>query len=532
MVDNIIDNINTRAYKKYQVVENFITLSIEEAGQILYGLSLTLASEGININNRENLYSLIKNFDSKYRYRSIPFYAFKLIDHNDINVLHTLIPKKVFNPEKLSSDLKLLKSAKKKSFELQVGNIRTALLSQDKIIPMCMAIEKNSTYIGSICSGLIIKDLSSRLDQLIKEKNIINIELLPLDNKKYISEINTNLTFINIISAALKGESLIMYLHLKSYPALLKAEINCYYLSREIGEVIFFAMSYFAILLLLTYAITFLNKKFYQQPFNGVIEKLHKRSSIFTEISPELYTSIKKFCPSTLSKAIGHIIDYCSELHKNAEQIKLKKPTEELRKNILHLILTEYHYNKLYKSDVEPGILYLNELDKLVSSKEEHINIREFLEELISYCAEYYSDLKLKLIIEDENPICFTSKRAFLTEAIFNIISSIIRIGKLNLEEFIVLRSNFYNNSLPSFNIEVLVSESLDHPLGWEYGLDYAYTGLLAVHLLAKNNNYFFFVEQENDKALFKIQPFDDKKLESTNELCMNLPLHFINGKQ
>ncbi len=67
--------------------------------------------------------------------------------------------------------------------------------------------------------------------------------------------------------------------------------------------------------------------------------------------------------------------------------------------------------------------------------------------------------------------------------------------------------------------------------MGWESGVIHNYAGLLAVHLLAKDANYFFFIDQENDEIIFKLEPFDREKLETTNELCMKLPLNHITNQ-
>ena len=291
MIQNVLDNITARANKKFQIVENFVTLSIKQANHIIYGLSLTLATETIDATNK-NIYNLIKSFDHKMeRYRSIPFYGFKVISPDDIVILHTLIPDKLFTPERMQYDLELIKKAKNKPFELQTGAIRIGSRNKEEIIPFCMSINNNKTYIGSICSGLLVKTLSAQLHHHIKDKNIDNVELITLHSEDNLNRINNSLTFTNIIKGALKGEPLTVYQPLTSYPVLLKAEINCYYLSREIGQVIFLCACYFAIFVLFTYTILVINEKFYDKPFSKIQKKLvtihryHRTAVIFPQIA-------------------------------------------------------------------------------------------------------------------------------------------------------------------------------------------------------------------------------------------------------
>ncbi len=169
---------------------------------------------------------------------------------------------------------------------------------------------------------------------------------------------------------------------------------------------------------------------------------------------------------------------------------------------------------------MDAATLFLNNLYNLVHTEEEIINLRHFLNELTLYCSEYYSDLRLSLIVEDESPINFYSKQAFLIEAIFNILSTITRIGKFSTDDIITLRATkVHNNELPSFSVEVLPADTLK-PLGWEAGLSYTCSGLLAIHALAKENNYFFFIAQENDKIVFKLEPYDKQKLTIADNLC------------
>ena len=148
----------------------------------------------------------------------------------------------------------------------------------------------------------------------------------------------------------------------------------------------------------------------------------------------------------------------------------------------------------------------------------------KFLEEIISYCSEYYSELRIKLIIEDASYRQFSIKHAAITEAIFTIFTSIIRIGEF--DEEVILKGYFSNNTSPTISIEASLQDSLLRPLGWKLGPNYIHSGLLSIYLLAKENNFFFHIEQKDNKIIFLLEPIDNERLKSANALCRKLPLN------
>ncbi|MEK6733987.1 MAG: hypothetical protein AABY27_02640, partial [Pseudomonadota bacterium] len=235
-------------------------------------------------------------------------------------------------------------------------------------------------------------------------------------------------------------------------------------------------------------------------------EKLNTLPDFLLNKIPEECKISKSTCPKYLSESAKYVIDYCLLLHTVVEKLELERPINELRKNILHLILTEYHYSRVKNHNVDSSILYLNKLDSLIHSKNEVIKLKEFLDQLLDYCTEYYSELKIKYVIEENSSTDFISNQAFLAEAIFSIFTTIIRIGNLCVDDAIILKVSFENSNLPSFNFEVIIHEDgHNQSIGWELGQLFAYNGLLPVYLLAKENNYFFYLLQDADKIIFKL---------------------------
>lgn len=515
LTQNLLNNITKRADNKLKIAENFINFSIEGANQIIYGLALSLAQESINAKNK-NIINIIKSFDHKMeRHNAIPLYGFKVLDHKDFIIRSTLIPDKLFTTSKTLTDLSLLKKAKKKPFELQIGKIRLGKLTHKNILPFCMSIENNKTFIGSICSGITIDKLSERLNYHITSKHINRINLLGIVEKNNRNKANNHFTLSKILDSYFKNKNLIIQHPLTNYPIVLEAEINCYYLAREIGAIAFYCICYLIAFILFVYYIHNINKKYYLKPLTIIQKKLHEYSDHFSKRIPEfnkLY--FDGICPYHLSQAVNYIIDHCINSKEESSS------PSKLHNNLLHLMLTERHYCiSTTKVDIRSGDLYLNELRRQINSKDQSQNLKSFLDKITQYCAEYYSELKIKVIIEEEDHKDFNFKHTALSETIFNIFTTITRIGNFDVDNFIILRAHFHNNTSPNINIEVLCQDSSLHPLGWEYGPEYIYTSLLSVYLLAKENNFFFHIEQKENKIMFVLEPLSDDRLQIADDL-------------
>lgn len=318
-------------------------------------------------------------------------------------------------------------------------------------IPICISTEKNNKTVNfTICECLSLQELSNKLDLHLEDKNILKIELLPLNSKEDNGHrIHNSFTFSKIMLSAIKDESIILYQPLTVYPASLKVEVNCYHLSREIAKVAAYPLCYLLIIVFLIHSLSTIHKQNYKKPYDKLRDKLNENSTIFSKKIPEFSHKINSPCNTKLFQPIEGIIDYCILLHKNFEQLVKEKPIQELRQKIFNLILTEHHFSKTNKCNTEFGTLYLNKLEELNNSKEEDLNLEEFLEELIDYSIEYYSELNLKLVIKDYNKQNFTIKKEVFAETIFSIFTAITRIGKFNTDNQVILRYDLNENDSP-----------------------------------------------------------------------------------
>jgi hypothetical protein len=166
VIENKLSNFVDRADLRAKTLENFVDLSISNAQQVMQGLAIALVQEPIDINNK-NIQKLVDNFNTDLNcYMSIPFYGFKVFNPADIIIYHTLIPPHLFVPMKSIYDIGLLTKIKETPFSFKVGPIRLGTMSGEVIIPFCVAINKlgKQEYLGSICSGLKVKEVNKQLN--------------------------------------------------------------------------------------------------------------------------------------------------------------------------------------------------------------------------------------------------------------------------------------------------------------------------------------------------------------------------------
>jgi hypothetical protein len=520
-IQNSLNNITYRANSKLRIIENYLEHTIANANQIIYSLSLALINENIAYNNK-NITHLVNSFDSKInRRKSIPLSGFKILDANDIVIYHSLILDRVFKPQKSLSDNILLAAAKRNPFELQVGQIRLGSVSQEAVIPLCMSINNNKN-IGSICTCLDVAKLTKQITIHIDSPPTKLVKLKNITEPDNLNSLDNSFTLTNIIKSYLNAEPLIINQPLTKHPLLVEAEIDCYYLISEITRTSLICLVYFVILISFVIGFLAIHKRFYQDPLNQIFKRIYQcPSDLFNKTNISSH-NLQELCIEHLSQVINHIIDYFYASHNSKE--KDDPSSLELRNNILHLILTERHYCNHHKNDstIEDGSLYLNELKKLINSKEKAINLVDLLAKTVSYCLEYYDELKINLVIENEQQNkLFYLKEAALTETIFTIFNSIIRIGGFDLEKEIIIRVIFNDSSInPIISVEAPTLNSSLKALGWQVGVTYVYSGLLSMYLLAKENNLFLYIKENDGVISFVLEPIDQERIDNANNLC------------
>jgi hypothetical protein len=499
MFQSLLNNFVARAEDKFYIIENFIDLSFDSADQILHGISMSLTDKMKNKQTIEkDTYYMLDHLSSTAHldHEALPFYGFKIVNldgfaMSNINVVF----QDLF---KVGSDLELIEQTKKNVLTLKVGNIRLSKTINRKIIPFCMGISHKIKYEGTICSGFILGQISSRLDHHVNSRHINKIELVDVseDDERY--RIGKSFTLSNIIRGYFEDKNLLVFQPISKYPFLiLRAEVNCYYLGREIINILLLCCGYFIIFALLAYLSLLKITKNYINPLKNIQKNITQsrfdfldKTTSFNELN--LYNNILK------------IINNCHLLHS--------KQKKQAQTQIINSALLEQHYSihNTKNREINAASLYLNEAKRLEFVSPENINLYQFTKEVTQYCSEHYNELSVRTIISAEDgQRDFKLKSAALIETVFNIFTAIIRIGKFQTESEIILRAGFFDdNNLPSLSIEVDGNgDSL--LLGWELGPAYTYSSLLSVSLLAKENNFFFNIEQKGNKIIFFLDPID-----------------------
>jgi hypothetical protein len=185
----------------------------------------------------------------------------------------------------------------------------------------------------------------------------------------------------------------------------------------------------------------------------------------------------------------------------------------------LDLALTEKHFLSSKKSNIDDKKkLYLNKLINFIEEEYTTASLEDYLEEVTNYCGEFYHEINYKVIVEKKDKKSFVFKYTALNEAIFNIFTFIVRGNFEFCNNPITIKGSFTKEcSFPFITIESTLSDTQSSTLGWMSGPSYVYSGLLSIHLLAKENNMILNIISKENKILFILEPLN-KKVEFYNK--------------
>jgi hypothetical protein len=185
----------------------------------------------------------------------------------------------------------------------------------------------------------------------------------------------------------------------------------------------------------------------------------------------------------------------------------------EIRKKVLDLALTEQHFLASKKNNVaSEEKLYLNKLLNIIDEDLTATSLAKYLTEVTNYCGEFYHEVNCTIIVTKKDDKPFAFKYTALTETIFNIFTFIIRGHFEIASNAIIIKGEFINdNDFPLITIETTLSNESPTTLGWMSGPSYVYSGLLSIHLLAKENNLILNIKRKDNKLLFILESVNDK---------------------
>ena len=518
-----LNSMKGYTFNKFKSIEATINSEISDAKHIIYGLAASLSYESINKNN-SHISNLINNFSLNDAERSIPLGRLVLLDENGIIIDNDTN----FDPTKFKKNAysSCIEEAGKKYFELQVSPIRQGIRVHELIIPLNMAISNaKNQHIGTICSGLLLSEINNKLTlryalgQYSNDIRLSNlISYLDNSNQYQLNEMNNVFTIKYLLKHSFKKKNIVIHKALVKYPFVIEMEMRPEYLRQALGTNISFYLSCLAIFVVFSYFLW----KIIHNYFQNHMQLAYKRLSILnnfiqsTPINPLEDNNLledKKLSLKQFSHDINNLIDHCYSMQLNANELAIQQPKLDTKKKILNLLLVERHFLPLKDTATNEEKLYLNKLMNIMDENEKTLPLFKFLEEVASYCCEFYHELDIKMIIYKKDYKNFIFRHTALIETIFHIFTFINR-GKFETDgEQIILRGFFANKNLfPTIQIEAKINQDNNHlnASGWTFGPSYVYSGLLSIHLLAKENNLFFNIQQKDNKMVFTLEPMDD----------------------
>jgi hypothetical protein len=508
----IQDSIDYRKKEMNQILdtieESAIAKILNSKGAI-YQLALSLIQESITADN-QRIHDIISNFKVKPGYEmSLPMSSTTLLGTSDKVITTNLEASNIHKAIHLESFPRCKQLASKTAFELKVIPILRGENSKKLVLPLIMKVDNlNKQHVATICSGLLVDKFNELLEArygaiLYANKiNLVNKQDYNLSDEDMNRKVNEVFSTKYMVKSYFKEEKLLLYRGLNGYPIAIEILLNDDFFSYKIRLKPVYYISLFLILFLISYFIWLVNKNYHTTSLLYVSRKFSLLNSDVNKINEDL---ISEFCPVRLANNVNDLIQYVSTLKQDENNLK----ELEMRKKLLNLVLTERHflpYNRTAFTSEEK--LYLNKLESLANEEYISMNLVDFINQITEYCCEFYYDMQVKVIIQEQDQRSFRFKHAALTETIFHIFTFISRIGLAQEDNIIILKGGFISVSdLPIITIEVDISNNSLVSLGWLSGPPYVYNSLLSIYMLAKENELFFNIDKKNNKMILILEP-------------------------
>lgn len=517
ILNNSLNEFKKESSNQFTTIDNYLISSIGSGKQIIHGLAFLLSKTDIKSNNIE-LFELVHNFDPlSKKFKSIPFSSLVVLDSNDYTVSSSSNDPHFFQSVDFSK-AKCLYNTKDNPLKIQIGSITNGIYSKEEIIPLGVAITNSSkNFIGSICTGLSLTHLKNQLKQNLHNGNLYNIEI---KNDSDISNYSNHLTVSEFgsfkwINSSIINQSLVLYQLSEKYPFRIEIFVNNQYLLNKIMAKLYVGLQYGLVFIISLFLLWVIVRRFYINPINNIQNKI-------TNIPEDLIAKIrdkhnnagfintKEYSPAHISQTISYLLDELQTLYKTQEEEKFKQLAQDIRTNMFHLMLIERHYSPLDKiSGTKAAALYSNLLVGMVHEEHTNMILSEYLKQVIEYCQEYHHELGVILKLDSKHDKSFTFKYTALTETIFTILVFISRTANFDIENIIIKTSFDDQDNFPNIIIEAELEEQPQTSLGWESGAHFSCMSLFSIYLLAKENNLYLKIDQQDTKILFSLNPLN-----------------------
>jgi len=520
-----IDNFIKRTEFRLNIIEKSVESLFDNASQVIFSVSLLISKEKIKTDNYK-IFEVLNSFDTKFsKHKNLPFTTFKVFNTFGDIISSSALSENICTTRNKNLDLTILKYLKIKPYDIQKGIIECEEIFNIEFIPFCTSINSGNTQKGFICSGLKMKEINIMLNEMLSTEDSSKIKIVSRSSVDKFQPMKESFNIKNVLSYYLNNKSIYAHKLMPSYPEIvIEIKANFYYLMRDIIFNNIYFMIYFIFSIIFSIFIYYKKNNSNKIILSSIFEKLMCFPENVTQHFSNKYMLPKE---KEILEAINSIMDYALYLHENKKNELEEIPAIAIRNNILHLILTERHYSRNIVTKTSLSTLYLGQMKKLITSAYTTENLYNFLQQTSEYCREYFDELNIQIKINKKDYKDFTYRSAALIESIFNIFSLITRSSNFETEENeIILKGTFdLDNHFPTISIETFIQTSSIKSLGWESGPVYVYSGFLAVHLLAKENNLILniFEDKNGEKVVFSLQPISEKEMIEKDNLVLNL---------
>lgn len=508
-VQDSIDYRKKEMNQMLDTIEDSAILKILNAKGMIYQLALSLAQEPINTEN-QRVRDIVMNFKPNPGYEgSLPMLSTSLLDAGEIVIITNLAASRLHKSIHLTNFPECKKLTTNAAFKLNIGNVAVADNDKSLVLPLSMKVDNlNKQHVATICSGLLVDKLNELLKLrygavLYADKiNFVNKSDYNLSDEDMTRKVNEVFSIKSLIKSWFQEERLLLYRGLKGYPIAIEILLNedFFYYKIRLKPIYYISLSF--ILFFIFYFIWLVNKNYLTTSLLYVSRKFSLLNNDVNNTNADL---IAEFCPIKLANNVNDLILHVDALKQDENNLR----ELEMRKRLLNLVLTERHflpYNRTAFTSEEK--LYLNKLEALTNEEDISMPLVDFINQITEYCCEFYYDMKVKVIIQEQDKRDFRFKHAALTETIFHIFTFISRVGLDQEGNIIIVKGGFINESdLPVITIEVDISNNSLLALGWSSGPPYVYNSLLSIYMLAKENELFFNINKENNKMSLILEP-------------------------
>jgi hypothetical protein len=522
----------TSKEKEYQdyikSVEHSCNEALSDAQYIINSLANLLSKEPFIISNNyiNNLIHSFNPADHMYREISGIMLDLILIDNYGSIIANSSLPD-LSSANVFKKNFSLcLSESNFEFFKLNISPIRKAeynYKTTQNIIPINMSFANfNKERMGIICSGLEVQKFSDHLYKVHGgQKGVTNIKVVNQANINKYNNMKELFYFKNMINALVDSKNITVYVGLSEYPFMLEVEINPKYFRSVFSNEIIFYFSYLIVFFIFAYHFICISKNSTKEPMYIAYKKLHILTKALGKIplgilqEPDI-EDLQEFSPRKFCKDVDHLMNHVYMLKFN-EHKRYPKISADIKKKLLAVILKEEFlpFDRICINDEENTNFYLYKLESLISEQGSNLLLLDSLSKSADYCSKFFPELgEIKVEVTSLEHKSFFLKQDILFETIFHIFSFIVR-GKLDSSNTsFVLKADFIDNaSLPNIIVEAHSYVGMPIAFNWMSGPIHIYTGLLPVYILAKRNQYFFNINQIEEKVFFSLEPINEEKI-------------------